>query len=80
VVFIPIGRAINPVSGDNWERTGVTPDVIVPAEHALNEAHRLALKAIIEGIGEPASGAVGALMREAQAALEAYENSTPAGT
>lgn len=35
---IPFGRAINPVTGTNWEGTGVVPDVAVPAEQALDAA------------------------------------------
>ncbi|MFI6937827.1 S41 family peptidase [Streptomyces sp. NPDC050418] len=40
---IPVGRAINPVSGTNWEGTGVQPDVSCPAAEALDRAHKLAL-------------------------------------
>jgi C-terminal processing protease CtpA/Prc len=72
--FIPIGRAINPVTGTNWEGTGVLPDVAVPAEQALDTAYRLALEAVIESLGEPSSGALEALLREAQAALETVES------
>lgn len=41
-IFIPIGRAINPITGSNWEGTGVQPDVEVPAKEALKEALELA--------------------------------------
>ncbi|MHC4946818.1 MAG: S41 family peptidase [Planctomycetota bacterium] len=44
-VFIPTGRAINPVTGTNWEGTGVTPDVAVSADRALDEALGLAREA-----------------------------------
>ncbi|MEZ0064685.1 hypothetical protein ABIA32_000673 [Streptacidiphilus sp. MAP12-20] len=40
---IPVGRAINPTSGTNWEGTGVQPDIEVPAAEALERAHREAL-------------------------------------
>ena len=40
---IPTGRAINPVSGTNWELVGVTPDIEVPAEDALDRALQEAL-------------------------------------
>ena len=43
VAFIPIGRAENPVK-KNWEGVGVSPDVSVPAEKALDTAYRLALE------------------------------------
>ena len=42
-VFVPSGRAINPITNTNWEGTGVKPDVAVPPEAALEAAHRLAL-------------------------------------
>jgi len=55
IVFsIPVGRAINPVTGTDWEGTGVTPDMPVPAEQASAHAHRLALKAILEKSSDPA--------------------------
>jgi C-terminal processing protease CtpA/Prc len=45
-VFVPSGRAINPITNSNWEGTGVTPDVAVPVETALETAHKLALAQI----------------------------------
>jgi C-terminal processing protease CtpA/Prc len=36
--FVPVGRAYDPRTGKGWERTGVAPDIIVPAEQALVEA------------------------------------------
>lgn len=35
---IPTGRALDPVTGDNWEGTGVCPDVETPAAGALEAA------------------------------------------
>ncbi|MFD4764378.1 S41 family peptidase [Streptomyces sp. NPDC058439] len=40
---IPVGRAINPVSGTNWEGTGVQPDIPCAAADSLDRAHALAL-------------------------------------
>ncbi|MFE1546487.1 S41 family peptidase [Streptomyces sp. NPDC058718] len=40
---IPMGRAVNPVSGTNWEGTGVQPDVPCAAADSLDHAHALAL-------------------------------------
>lgn len=47
-VFIPSGRAINPVSKTNWEGTGVVPDVRVKAADALRTAERLALQDLLK--------------------------------
>ena len=40
---VPSGQPVNPVSGDNWEGTGVAPHVSVPVEAAFGEAYRRAL-------------------------------------
>src|SRR5262249_8058559 len=39
---VPYGRSVNPVTGTNWEGTGVQPDIAVPADQALDRAYRLA--------------------------------------
>ena len=44
-VYISTDRAINPVTNDNWEGTGVQPDVAVPSASALDTALVLARKA-----------------------------------
>jgi tetratricopeptide (TPR) repeat protein len=41
-IYIPTSRAINPVTGGNWEGTGVIPDVPVPSGAALDKAIELA--------------------------------------
>jgi retinol-binding protein 3 len=48
-VFIPSGRPINPVTGTNWEGTGVIPDVKRLREKALETAYALALQDVIDG-------------------------------
>ncbi|WP_030239860.1 S41 family peptidase [Streptomyces sp. NRRL S-350] len=40
---VPVARAVNPVSGTNWEGTGVRPDVPCDAESALDRALALAV-------------------------------------
>ncbi|WP_199551703.1 S41 family peptidase [Streptomyces sp. N35] len=40
---IPVGRAVNPISGTNWEGTGVQPDIPCTAADSLDHAHALAL-------------------------------------
>ncbi|HJQ27264.1 MAG TPA: S41 family peptidase [Blastocatellia bacterium] len=47
-MFVPSGRAINPISKTNWEGTGVEPDVKVPAEQALKVAQVSALTKLID--------------------------------
>lgn len=41
LVFVPTGRAINPITKTNWEGVGVRPEVSVAADKALDEALRL---------------------------------------
>ncbi|MFI5344301.1 MAG: S41 family peptidase [Chlamydiales bacterium] len=36
-LFIPEGRAINPIQEGNWEGVGIIPDHIVPAEEAVEK-------------------------------------------
>jgi hypothetical protein len=48
LAFIPSGRAINPVTKTNWEGTGVKPDVAVSADKALETAHQLAVKKLLD--------------------------------
>jgi len=48
VAFVPIGRAINPISGTNWEGAGVSPHIAVPQEKALKVAHQKAMEKLAE--------------------------------
>ena len=43
---LPYARAVNPISGTNWEGKGVTPDVAVSAENALDTAYGLAIEKV----------------------------------
>ena len=45
-VNVPNGRIKSAVSGGNWEGTGVTPDVKVPAAEALQTAHEKILRTL----------------------------------
>lgn len=38
VLFIPTGKAFNPIQEGNWEGVGIIPDHMVPAETAVEEA------------------------------------------
>jgi hypothetical protein len=44
ILRVPFARAINPVSKTNWEGTGVTPDVAVPAAQAFDRAYVMAVE------------------------------------
>lgn len=72
-LFIPIGRPIHPITGQNWEGVGVTPDVSVAVELALEVAHKMALESIIETIGRTPSGPIRRLLAEARAAHTNYK-------
>jgi hypothetical protein len=48
LVWIPLARAINPISKTNWEGVGVKPDIETTKEQALKTAHIEALKKAIE--------------------------------
>jgi C-terminal processing protease CtpA/Prc len=52
-MFVPTGRAISPITKTNWEGTGVTPDVDVPADQALLTAQVMALKKTVTNIPDP---------------------------
>jgi hypothetical protein len=52
-IDLPHGRAINPITGTNWEGTGVTPHIEVSQEKALDVAHLEALKKLSEKSTDP---------------------------
>jgi len=69
-VNIPYGKAINPVTGTNWEGVGVQPDVAVPATEALEVAQIEALKVLLtNAIDEGERHALGMIKEEAEARL-----------
>lgn len=47
-IFVPNGRAINPITKTNWEVVGVAPDVNVKSELALEQAQILALQKLTQ--------------------------------
>jgi len=47
-VGIPFARAVNPVTGTNWEGTGVVPDVAVPEAEAYDVAYGKALRHVLD--------------------------------
>ncbi len=49
---IPFARAINPITGTNWEGVGVAPEIEVPAAEAFDVAYRVALKELVEAAAD----------------------------
>ena len=45
-VWTPTARSINPITNSNWEGIGVVPDINIPANEALIEAHLEALDSL----------------------------------
>jgi hypothetical protein len=48
LVWVPSGRAINPITKTNWEGTGIEPHVPVPQEKALDKAHAMAVEKLLQ--------------------------------
>lgn len=48
MVWVPTGRAINPITNTNWEGTGVSPHIKTPAAEALNIAYMDALESLMK--------------------------------
>jgi len=70
-VFIPVGRAINPISKTNWEGTGVEPDIKVPKEQALKTAYLMALNKSLTTIkDEQMKSGVKGLIEQTQKELD----------
>ncbi len=65
-VFIPIGRAMNPITGTNWEGTGIVPGIMVAQEQAFDVAYHLALETILAMLGETPAGPCKKLAEEIQ--------------
>ena len=53
---LPVARGVSAVTGGNWEGTGVQPDVVVPAETAVDVALQTALDAIARDETLPEAG------------------------
>jgi C-terminal processing protease CtpA/Prc len=52
-IWLPTGRAINPITGTNWEGVGIAPDIAVDPADALRAAHLDALKKIRPAATDP---------------------------
>jgi C-terminal processing protease CtpA/Prc len=58
---ISVAESVNPVTGTNWEGTGVIPDIELPAGQARDTAYSRALKDVIAASTPTASEATQAL-------------------
>jgi hypothetical protein len=47
MIGIPFARSVNPVTGTNWQGTGVVPDVAVPEDEAYDVAYAKALRHVL---------------------------------
>jgi len=71
-IAIPFARSINPVTGTNWQGTGVVPDIAVPEAEAYDVAyghalrHVLARDDLLRPIADEARNALAALPATAQ--------------
>ncbi|MEL6810341.1 MAG: S41 family peptidase [Bacteroidota bacterium] len=48
MIWLPMGRAINPITNTNWEGTGVSPHVPTTAQEAFDTAYIKALEMLLE--------------------------------
>jgi len=48
LVWIPTGRAVNPITKTNWEGAGIAPDIAVDQDKALDKARVAALEKMIK--------------------------------
>jgi Peptidase family S41/N-terminal domain of Peptidase_S41 in eukaryotic IRBP len=47
-IAVPFARSVNPVTGTNWQGTGVVPDIEVPEAEALDVAYAKALRHVLD--------------------------------
>lgn len=52
-IWVPHARAVNPITGSNWEGTGVKPDIECPAAKAFDVAYLEALKIVRSRENDP---------------------------
>jgi retinol-binding protein 3 len=74
-MFIPTGRAISLVTGENWEGSGVLPSFKVPTELSLKTAQLLAFRKLLrdESEGTSARPLENSLRRELEESLPLIE-------
>ena len=75
MIKVPTARSVNPVTGTNWEGTGVTPDIAVPAGQARDVAYATALRHVLSMPLPPPRP----IEQEARAALAELQGPDQAG-
>jgi Peptidase family S41/N-terminal domain of Peptidase_S41 in eukaryotic IRBP len=73
-IAIPFARSINPVTGTNWQGTGVVPDIAVPEAQAYDTAYAQALRHVLAMEDQ-----LPPIADEARDALAALPSPDPAG-
>jgi hypothetical protein len=48
VMHLPVRKPVNPITGTNWEHTGVEPHIAVPSKQALDKAYLMALEKMLK--------------------------------
>jgi C-terminal processing protease CtpA/Prc len=70
-VSIPAGRSINPISGGNWEGSGVQPDMVQTSEQTFQTAYQMALHETLARLETADDGPYQALREQIQQILDA---------
>jgi hypothetical protein len=73
-ISVPFARSINPVTGTNWQGTGVVPDVAVPEAEARDVAYAKALRHVLALDDVPPP-----IEREAREALASLNSGAASG-
>jgi len=47
-IAVPFARSVNPVTGSNWQGTGVVPDLAMPEAEARDVAYAKALRHVLD--------------------------------
>lgn len=75
-MFVPTGRAISPITKTNWEGTGVSPDISVPADQALHVARLMALKKTLTTVNSDFKAGVAEEIQKLEKELAAMKSRT----
>lgn len=66
---IPTGYPSDPLTGTNWEGSGVAPNIAMPSDRAFDHAYSLALQTVIERTKSASAGPEAKAHKEASIAL-----------